>query len=809
MKCPSCAFENPPNFRFCGGCGGALGTATATPPPQTTATRTPARTPVNAPVPTAAEAHRGDERRTVTILFCDIHGFTAMSEKLDPEVVQEIMDRAFERLTAVINGFGGTIDKYIGDAIMALFGAPVALGDDPERAVRAGLQMQRVMTEYGQELQRTRGFPLAMRVGINTGKVIWGRVGGAGDKTFTVMGDAVNLASRLEHAAPIGGVLIGEATARHVRDRFAIEALEPIQIKGKAEPQRTYLVRGENSGTISRRTVQGPRSPFVGRDEEMAALSSALRAARSGKGAVITLEAGPGAGKSRMVLEFRGEIDEQGLNSLSARAAAFGQGAPFAPWSDLIQRAAGIGALNPAAARQRIAAWMEETAAGSGADPRWLHELAGVADLSDPEVQRRREQPAAFRQQLHAAVTAWLSALAAKRGTVLVAEDLHWWPAPALELLVAVSKVARSAGLLLLATRRPEPVAVEWPPEKSDAVITLHPLDGSALHALAHGVLGADVPRALVERLDAMAGGNPFFAEELIQAFIDKGALRTSNDRSGWVWDEAKAESADLPSTVEGVTQARIDALPPREKRTLQMAAAAGRSFWEGLLVAMGEPEANEALLQLTGRDLVHVRRSRLSGEREYAFKHATIQSVAYENSLKRDRVNEHRIIAEWLEARMKDSAEFAPVIAEHYVRAEEPVRALPYLLRAAEDAVRAFAQVEEATVVERAVQVAETAGDEGALATALRLRGRLRRIAGKAEAESDLRRAMEIATKRSDSAAAAAAGRDLAGFMIQRGRVDEAEEVAEKTLLAARTAGIGRIEAAALNQLATISGRR
>src|SRR3954471_7042130 len=251
--CGSCGFDNPAGFKFCGSCGGALAVAAS------------ARPAVRARQP-------AEERRTVTILFADVAGFTAMSERLDPEDVQEIMSGVFQRVGAVIGGYGGTIDKYIGDAIMALFGAPVALGDDAERAVLAGLAIQKQIAEYSKEVQQTRGFELKVRIGVNTGKVVWGRA--AETQEFTVVGDAVNLASRLQNAAAIGSVLLGEATQRHVRNRFSLEPQEPVMMKGKSEPQRTFRVLGE-MGSVLKTTMSGAKQPLVGRDEEIAILTTA------------------------------------------------------------------------------------------------------------------------------------------------------------------------------------------------------------------------------------------------------------------------------------------------------------------------------------------------------------------------------------------------------------------------------------------------------------------------------------------------------------------------------------------------------
>ena len=573
---------------------------------------------------------RAGERRTVTILFGDIAGFTALSEKLDPEVVQDILDSAFSRLGAIVTGLGGTVDKYLGDAIMAVFGAPVSLGDDPERAVRAALAMQQAMVEYTAELQRRRGFGIGMRIGINTGRVIWAPLGDRAH--FTVLGDAVNVASRLQNVAPVGGILIGASTQRHVRDSFALEALPPIEVKGKSEPLQVYRVQGE-----ARTNEDAPRilarTPFVGRASELAKIRERLGAImKLASGGALTIRAPVGAGKSRIVRETRRLAEEEGLTVVTARAASFGHGSPYAPWTDVVRSVAGLTGLAPEAARERIRARFGGV---RELDARWIDELAGVADVSDPEVLRRREQPAAFRTGLAAAIRIWLSIESRTRPMLLLAEDLHWWSAPAIELLHGVADVAREAPLLLLATVRPEPLPAPWPVDLRDEVIELPPLDLPALHAIAKGILYDDPPRGLLERLKTLTGGNPLFAEELVQAYIDHGALRTSRERGGWIWDETKASALRLPATVEGVTQARIDALPERERRALQMAAVAGRVFWENLVVAMGEPEAAEAIAALVSRDMVYARRSRIPAEKEYAFKHATIQSVVYGNTLR------------------------------------------------------------------------------------------------------------------------------------------------------------------------------
>lgn len=781
MRCASCGYESPAGCRFCGMCGVSL----------------------SAPAATGV-----GERRLVTILFADISGFTAMSERLDPEAVQDIVARVFGRLTAAITTYGGTVDKYLGDGIMAVFGAPVSLGDDAERAVRAGLAMQAGMSELSDDLRRRRGIALAMRVGINTGRVIWGPLGDP--NKLTVLGDAVNLASRIEHVAPVGAVLIGHQTQQHVQHAFTLEALEPLHVKGKSMPVRIFRVAGESGSADAGARRNWRRTPFVGREREMASVRTRVDAMRAGDaGGVVTLRGVPGAGKSRFAAEIRELAVESGIaRRLVARAASFGSGGPFGPWTELLRAAADIAGAAPPQAREKLRSWLASVAPGASLDVRWLDELADVPDLEDREVIRRREQPAAFRQGLRDSILALGRGLAAGGETVFLAEDLHWWPAPSLELLLALGEVARDSRLLVVATTRPEAIAVPWPAHPGDPVVDLAPLDLAAIHALARAILDDEVPRGLVERLKASSDGNPLFAEEMIQAYIDHGALRTSAERAGWIWDERRATALALPDTVEGVTQARIDALPDTEKRVLQKAAVAGHVFWNGLLAAMDEPEADRSLDELVRRELVYERRSRLPGQRELAFKHVTTESVAYENVLRRDRAGHHGRVADWLSARTS-GVNLAPAIATHYLKAEEPRKALPPLLLAAEEAVRAFARLEEAALVELAVKTATELHDVRSLASSLRLRGRLRRIASHPETESDLRRAIELWHSTGEAAGAASAGRDLGGLLIVRGRLADAEEVARRTHADAVAGEAVPEEIDALNQLALIALRR
>ena len=784
MNCPACGFENPAGFKFCGSCGGAL--AVSAPAAPSIRVRQPA-----------------EERRTVTILFADVAGFTAMSERLDPEDVQEIMSGVFQRVGAAIGGYGGTIDKYIGDAIMALFGAPVALGDDAERAVRAGLAIQRQIAEFSTEVMRTRGFELKVRIGINTGKVVWGRAAEA--QEFTVVGDAVNLAARVQTAAPIGTVLLGEATQRHVRNRFALEPLPPVAMKGKSEPQRVYRVIGEIGGG-AKNTMTGAKVPLVGRDEEIAILTTALAGLASGHGSVITIQAPQGQGKSRLLRELRSDAEDEAFTILPGRAPPFGNGAPWAPWTDLLQRASRLEGLAPADARRKLSEWLVTTSGGAEIDTRAFHELANVADLDDPEVLRRREQPGRFRQALKEGLLAWLEASSRLRPAVMLVEDLHWWPSPSLELLATAAAAARSAPMMVVATRRPDPLPDPWPPQADDRVIDLAPLDRAALLSLAHGVLGQNVPPGLVLRLESVSLGNPLFAEEIIQIYIDRGALTPSADRTHWTWNERLAETAGLPTSVEGVTQARIDALPPLEKALLQNAAVAGRSFWEGQLSETPRADTAAALQRLLAREFIQSRRSRIAGQSEWEFKHAVIQTVAYENTLKKERLLTHRRIATWLEIHVGARLEFAGEIAEHHRRGEEPAKALRWLIVAAEEAVRAFAKLDEARVVEEAVVVATQVGDPASLATALRLRGRLRRIAGHPDAESDLRLAMDGAARLNDTKGAALAGVELAGFLHQRSDFAKAAKVAGDTLAFAESSNSLRSKTQALNMLGVLA---
>lgn len=790
MKCSSCGFESPEGFKFCGQCGTPFAESAA------------------------ASAEPVDQRRTVTILFADVSGFTALSERLDPETVRDIMDGCFERLTSEIQAMGGTIDKFIGDAVMALFGAPVAHGDDPERAVRAAIGMQQAVKQYSVELQSTRGLELGIRIGINTGRVVWGRVGGTAGGTFTVMGDAVNLASRLEEAAPVGGILLGESTYKYVRDAFELTPLDPVDFKGKAEPVPVYRVDGIGGIDTARAApVSGPRTPFVGRTTELRLLEERLgNVRRAEQAASVTFVAPAGGGKSRLLAEFRTRLRSERALVLLARAPAFGHGSVWTPWANLLRRAADLhDEVDRDAGRDALNEWIDENVGKDAREFRpFLELLAGVDDPNDKTLAALRDNPKELRAMVNEHGVSFLELLCRSSPTVLIAEDLQWWSSPSLELLRSVSDIAGS--LFVVAVSRPFDSDL-WPPQGERHVQReLAALGTEEVVHLVSGILGDPnaVTPWLALRVTDLSAGNPFFAEEIVQTLIDQGLVE---QRAGsWIVHEDRLGTESLPQSVEGVVQARLDSLESAEARLLSQAAAAGRVFWDHLLTdAFGLTGVEGILQHLIERDFIYPRkRSRFPGMTELAFRHALIRQVAYHNSLHRDRKEAHRKVADWLLAVAREGDDsLSEDLAEHYLKAEAFEDALPHVVAAGERALGAYATTVAKRHLDRAAEILGPRLNESEERSRLRLRarwarGRLHRYTGSVdEAIVDLTEGIEVAEALSSSAELARLHIEMAGSYYQRARFDRVGEHGREALQASRSANARGSEATALNLLA------
>ena len=631
----------------------------------------------------------------MTVLFADLSGFTALSERSDPEEIRSMVDGCMREMGEVVQSYGGYVDKVIGDALMAVFGAPVAHEDDPERAVRAALDIQRRASE---EAAVFGG--LCVRIGVNTGEVMFAPVGPDGRREFTVMGDTVNTAARLQAAAPPEGVLLGEQTHATCAHAIACEAMEPIVAKGKQSPLRGWLARGVTSAPADRPLSA---APFIGRDAELELLVRAwARTSGDLHPQLVTLVGPPGIGKTRLTLEFAGRVQSTGGRILRGRPLPYGESAAYWAFGAVIREACGIFATDSADA---AAHKLGERTASLLPSPE-AHELARnlsiLARLADDTVDDR--------QVLFASAQRFLEALAREQPTLVVLEDLHWADDSLVELIETLSMRLASVPLLLLAVARPEFLDARgiWARLPTNVTMQIQALTDSCAHDLVRQLLaGSADQEAVAKRVEVAAGGNPLFIEEL----------------AAWL-SEGGAGARGLPVNLKAIIAARVDQLPPSERQVILDASVVGDSFWLGSLQALGGNGTLAGTLQsLERRDLLRLSpSSRIAGDQELAFKHGLIREVAYATLPKAVRRERHGIVARFIENAAGDPAAYAAILAHHWREAGDGVRAADYLLIAAQQANIGWAHHEAVKLCNQALELIPE-GDE-----VRRRRARLRR---------------------------------------------------------------------------------
>ena len=737
--CANCGTENPPGARFCTACGTSLVGGAR---PQ------PAQPPGDEPLP--------EERRQVTVLFADLSGYTAVSERLDPERIKSLVDRALRRLGAEVERYGGKIDKYIGDNVMGVFGAPIAHEDDPERAVRAALAMQAAMDEINERVIADVGASFALRVGVNSGDVLAGRIGDG----YTVIGDPVNVAARLQGAAKPGTVTVGELTHRLTRSAIEYVELEPLTLKGKSEPVPAWeavraVVRGRAPRTARSST------PLVGRDDESELLLSLYeRVVREQRPHLVTVIGQAGVGKSRLLRELAarvGELDPPPAVRLGS-CPAYGSGLAYWALGEIVRGTFEIVDTDDAeTAWRKLSRGIEELVASADTEepPERLTAALGRPLAIDPPgagPDAESEDPQQMRDRLFSAVRTLLDAAGRRQPMIFAVEDIHWADEGMLDLIEYLARWARGPVLLLcmardeLLDRRPG-----WGGGRLNATtITLEPLAreqvrelvGTLLPATGGGpVAGGELADQVAER----SGGNPLFAEEMVNRILEGGGTDT----------EA------LPETVHSVLAARLDSLPRAERRVLQAGAVVGQTFWPGS-VDEGDPTVDiaTALAGLEEKDLIIATAgSRLAGEREYAFKHVLIRDVAYTTLPKAVRARRHIEVGEFIAARAADRSEgVVAMVADHYGRAAE--------LAAAADLDRD----ELESIAARALAALEAAGDASAA------------IYSNREAQASYERALELESAL-DPASRARIAEKLGDVALRLGRVDRAVSAWEECL--------------------------
>jgi len=671
------------------------------------------------------------ERKLVTVMFADLSGFTALLEQLDPEAVRELVNACFDRLVPIIEKYEGTVEKFIGDEIMAIFGAPVAHENDPERALRTALEM---MDELA-TIKADHNINMAMQIGINTGLVIAGGIGSEGQQQYGVMGDTVNLAKRLEGVAPSGEVLISHATYRHVRGVFRVVAQEPIQVKGKSRPVQTYLVKQAKPRAFRMeiRGVEGIETRMVGRDAELLTLQNIFRdAMEDAETRIVTVVGEAGVGKSRLLYEFEKWIE------LLPEEIWY-----FKGWATAGMQAEPYGAIRRMFAHRfeilesdSAAAVMAKFRAGMAAalDPDQA-DLAGHLigfDLPASQAVQNALESESFREQAIAGLVDYLQAIASEP-TVIFLEDTHWADDSSLDLVDHLAAALPEARLLVLCLARP--AFFERRPgwgegREAHICLELKALSRRESRALVAEILQKveDIPGKLRDLVVEGAEGNPFYVEELIKMLIDEGVIRGGEGR--WRVELERLAEARVPPTLTGVIQARLDSLPGEEKAVLQRASVVGRLFWDTAVADLAADETEgfdkdelaPLLDAVRGRELIFRReRSTFAETEEYIFKHALLRDVTYETVLLKLRRVYHRQVAAWLEAAAGERlGEYLGLIAGHYELAGDASKAVTYLLRAGDRARLAYAHQEAVEYYRRALVFLKEQGEHGRAARTL-----------------------------------------------------------------------------------------
>jgi class 3 adenylate cyclase/tetratricopeptide (TPR) repeat protein len=639
--CPSCGAENPDGQKFCGACGTQL--------------VTPAR-PLT------------QERKVVTTLFCDLVGFTRTSESADPEDVDRMLAEYFSVARKEVEAFGGIVEKFIGDAVVGVFGVPAAHEDDPERAVRAGLRI----CEAAQDLTAVGDVPLKLRIGINTGEafVRLGIAPGSGEGFFA--GDAVNTASRLQAVAPEMGVAVGPGTYEATSTVFDYEEMSPEALKGKTELVRVFWAKSPRS-RIGADLTRTHTTPFIGREIDLAILKGVFDKTRAHKAPQLVLVLGePGIGKSRIVAELRASVGE--LPDLvtwrQGRCLPYGEGITFWALGEILKAHTGIlESDDPATAEGKL-----ELALPEGTERAWFRQrllpLLGIEATSTAE-----------REELFTAWRRFLEHIAERDPTVLVFEDLHWADPAMLAFLENLADRAEGVPLLIVGTARPE--LFEHHPGFTSTLrnvtpVGLAPLSEQETVRLLSALLGATtIPTEVRAPILERAGGNPLYAEEFVRLLKDADLLV----ERGSSWQLREHADIPFPDSVQALIAARLDTLSPERKAMLADAAVVGKVFWAGAVAEMGshtEAEVKEAMRELSRKELVRPQRqSTMEGESEYAFWHVLTRDVAYAELPRAARASRHVAAAHWIESKAPERLEdLGEVLAYHYASALELARA-------------------------------------------------------------------------------------------------------------------------------------
>ncbi|MET3157751.1 putative ATPase/class 3 adenylate cyclase [Bradyrhizobium diazoefficiens] len=735
--CPGCGFPCAPDFAYCPKCGAFVaevptgGQASARTSPTTLPIRS--SSPPLAPAEEAQAAFRPQldkidseaNRRTITVLFADLSGFTAMSERLDPEVMQTLQNGLFEELTAAVQSFGGFVDKFIGDALLALFGAPAAHEDDPERAVRAALDMIDRTARLSERAKAYAGSPLLLHVGINTGHVVAGGLGAGVAKSYSVTGDTVNTTQRLQSMAAPGEVLVGPLTHRLTRHAFSYDSLGEVSLKGKMGSVLVHRLKEPLDTPRAARGLDtlGLNAPLIGRDAELARMIGSLDLACGGAAQLVRLIGEAGIGKTRLVREFVARIRDQdrfaGMAIRQAACSPLGEQS-YGTLAAVLRSAYGIAQKAGATeAEAKVAEALSELGLATDEADRLMPLYLHVLGLGDPNAVLRHVEPEQLRRQIFFAIRTVFERRLALSPLLIIVEDLHWADAVSLEALRFLMDRLERTRLMLLFTHRPMLELDQFGSSRiSHTTLRLPPLgdaDGQRLLAayFSHG--WREPPGRLFSRILDRAGGNPLFLEEIIRGLIEAGTL----ERDGVQWRMTSDEAAaDIPASIQALLLARLDRLPHQVRRLAQEAAVIGPRFDAAALgAAATEPARVEAGLELLcdAEIVEEIAGSNSISLRTYRFTQTMLQDVIYQNLLLQRRIELHGRIGGALErlyGHEPERLEDLILLGHHFSLSASKPKGARYLRAAGDRARASYANDDAIRLYQQALAVLLAGGE-------------------------------------------------------------------------------------------------
>ena len=725
MICSNCQTSNPDQAKFCMNCGTRLAQTVremdesrrVSPSPVDVGESKNSDFNLDRYLPqellTKFEAARSrhsmvGERRVITMLFCDVKGSTAAAEKVDPEIWTDIMNGAFEYMIRPIYKYEGLVPRLMGDAILAFFGAPITHEDDPQRAVVAALEIQQGIKTYNDEIQRKHGLDFGLRVGINTGLVVVGEIGSDLRMEYTAIGDAINLAARMEQTAQVGTIQISEDTYKLVAPFFDLESLGAVDVKGKATPVKTFRVLGVKSRPGQLRGLEGLSSPLVGREAQLDLLIRRLRRLEKGAGSFVAVIGEAGLGKSTLIAALQKSPEASGYRWLRGDALSYTRSISYFPWRQIIRQSIDAPEIDSVAQVREKLRHKCDCCDVPGGDLPFLEAMLAVEDEQGLAALASVHGDALL-QKMAYATRGYLCGLATESPLAIILDDLHWADEASLTLLTNLSDVVDTQPIFVICMLRPDKNVPSWGTiqriqeklERKFDSITLEPLQAQQTDLMLANLLGIkDLPQDIRAAILEKADGNPFFIEEIIRSLIETRGLVRENGH----WRAATLDAkVSLPNTLRGVLNARIDRLPETTRHVLQNASVVGRSFDLRIL---------KRLTSLNGGLSAHIQYLEEANLVEpvpeaYAFRHVLIQEAAYDSILLKNRAALHRQIGETLEELHGDRIEeYAPLLAYHFYSAGD-ARSLHYDEIAGEKAARLYANAEAATHFNRALQVA------------------------------------------------------------------------------------------------------